>query len=149
MMSMDSNQKPNPSGKIVIAGGTGLIGLHTARLLLAEDRKVVLLSRHTPKVTGDWQHVRWDGRTVDDWAEHLEGAAAVVNLAGRTVDCIKTPDHCDQILRSRVEATHVIGKALSTVQSPPPVWVQMSTACLLYTSPSPRDRQKSRMPSSA
>ena len=24
-----------------------------------------------------------------------------------------------------------------------------STACLLYTSPSPRDRQKSRMPSSA
>ena len=25
----------------------------------------------------------------------------------------------------------------------------MATACLLYTSPSPRDRQKSRMPSSA
>ena len=25
----------------------------------------------------------------------------------------------------------------------------VSTACLLYTSPSPRDRQKSRMPSSA
>ena len=25
----------------------------------------------------------------------------------------------------------------------------MGTACLLYTSPSPRDRQKSRMPSSA
>ena len=27
--------------------------------------------------------------------------------------------------------------------------VQMSHICLLYTSPSPRDRQKSRMPSSA
>ena len=25
----------------------------------------------------------------------------------------------------------------------------MTTSCLLYTSPSPRDRQKSRMPSSA
>ena len=128
MMSMDSNQKPNPSGKIVIAGGTGLIGLHTARLLLAAGCEVVLISRHKPKATGEWQHVQWDGRSVGDWAEHLEGAAAVVNLAGRTVDCIKTPDHCDQILRSRVEATHVIGKALSTVQSPPPVWVQMSTA---------------------
>ena len=102
---MDSNQKPNPSGKIVIAGGTGLIGLHTARLLLAEGCEVVLISRHKPKATGEWQHVQWDGRTVDDWAEHLDGAAAVVNLAGRTVDCIKTPDHCDQILRSRVEAT--------------------------------------------
>ena len=29
-----------------------------------------------------------------------------------------------------------------------PSW-QLSTGCLLYTSPSPRDRQKSRMPSSA
>ena len=48
LMPMDSNQKPNHSGKIVIAGGTGLIGLHTARLLLAEGRNVVLLSRHAP-----------------------------------------------------------------------------------------------------
>ena len=28
-------------------------------------------------------------------------------------------------------------------------WFPTTTACLLYTSPSPRDRQKSRMPSSA
>ena len=28
-------------------------------------------------------------------------------------------------------------------------WVGLSKYCLLYTSPSPRDRQKSRMPSSA
>ena len=27
--------------------------------------------------------------------------------------------------------------------------IQLTLACLLYTSPSPRDRQKSRMPSSA
>ena len=29
------------------------------------------------------------------------------------------------------------------------VWLERAIACLLYTSPSPRDRQKSRMPSSA
>ncbi len=52
----------------------------------------------------------------------------MVNLAGRSVDCIKTPDHCDEILRSRVEATQVLGQALRDVQTPPPVWVQMSTA---------------------
>ena len=28
-------------------------------------------------------------------------------------------------------------------------WVSVSCTCLLYTSPSPRDRQKARMPSSA
>ena len=29
------------------------------------------------------------------------------------------------------------------------LWLQLDQNCLLYTSPSPRDRQKSRMPSSA
>jgi uncharacterized protein len=51
-----------------------------------------------------------------------------VNLVGRSVDCAKTPDQCDEILRSRVEATGVLGQALRTVDDPPPVWVQMSTA---------------------
>jgi uncharacterized protein (TIGR01777 family) len=58
----------------------------------------------------------------------LDGASALVNLAGRTVDCIKTPDHCDEILRSRVESTRVLGRALQQVNTPPPVWVQMATA---------------------
>jgi hypothetical protein len=52
----------------------------------------------------------------------------MINLAGRSVDCIKTPDHCDEILRSRVEATRVLGTAIRTIQRIPPVWVQMSTA---------------------
>jgi uncharacterized protein len=47
---------------------------------------------------------------------------------GRSVDCIKTPDHLDEILRSRVEATRVLGAAVRSINSPPPVWVQMSTA---------------------
>jgi len=51
-----------------------------------------------------------------------------VNLVGRSVDCIKTPDHQDQILRSRVEATRVLGLAVRSVDKPPPVWMQMSTA---------------------
>jgi uncharacterized protein (TIGR01777 family) len=52
----------------------------------------------------------------------------LVNLTGRSVDCIKTPDHQDEILRSRVEATRVLGLAVRAIDSPPPVWVQMSTA---------------------
>lgn len=44
------------------------------------------------------------------------------------MDCVKTPDHCDEILRSRVESTEVLGRALRSVESPPPTWVQMATA---------------------
>jgi len=117
-----------PSGRIVIAGGTGFLGLNLARRLLNFGCEVVLISRRPPAEKGDWIHASWDGRTLGDWAKHLEGAAALVNLAGRSVDCIKTPEHCDEILRSRVEATRVLGQALRSVQTPPSVWVQMSTA---------------------
>jgi uncharacterized protein (TIGR01777 family) len=117
-----------PTGRVVIAGGTGFIGTNLARHLAGLGCEVVLISRNAPKNEGPWTHVKWDGRTVGGWAEHLVGASAVVNLAGRTVDCIKTPDRCDEILRSRVEATLVLGKAVRGLKTPPQVWVQMATA---------------------
>ena len=120
--------EPIPIGRVVIAGGTGFIGTNLARHLADLGCEVALVSRNGPNVESPWKHAKWDGRTVGDWAKHLDGAAAVVNLAGRTVDCIKTPDHCDEILRSRVEATLTIGKALRDIAKPPPVWVQMATA---------------------
>jgi uncharacterized protein (TIGR01777 family) len=58
----------------------------------------------------------------------LTGAYGLVNLAGRSVDCIKTPDHQDEILRSRTEATRALGLAVRSTDAPPQVWVQMSTA---------------------
>ncbi len=103
----------------MIAGGTGFLGLNQARYLADYDCEVILISRHRPAEDGRWIHARWHGRTLGEWASHLEGAAALVNLAGRSVDCIKTPDHCDEIVRSRVEATHVLGQALRGVQAPP------------------------------
>ncbi len=116
------------TGRIVIAGGTGFLGLNLARYLGRFDCEVVLLSRNRPAENLSLRHVTWDARTPGDWVSVLDGAAALVNLAGRTVDCVKTPDHCDEILRSRVEATEVLGRAVRQVQSPPPVWVQMATA---------------------
>ncbi|MDF1744052.1 MAG: NAD-dependent epimerase/dehydratase family protein [Gimesia sp.] len=116
------------TNRIVIAGGTGFLGLSLARHLTESGNEVVLLSRHRSAEDSRWRHVTWDARSTEDWVRELEGATALVNLAGRTVDCIKTPDHCDEILRSRVEATKVLGRAVREVSSPPPVWVQMSTA---------------------
>ena len=116
------------SGKIVIAGGSGFLGVSLAHHLAASGASVVILSRHPPKPSGPWKHVRWDARSLGDWQQELDGAIGLVNLTGRSVDCIKTPDHQDEILRSRVESTRVLGAALKAIDSPPPVWVQMSTA---------------------
>lgn len=117
-----------PLGRIVIAGGSGFLGVSLATHLAPLGAEVVLLSRRPPEPAGPWRHLAWDGRTLGDWCKALDGAAGLVNLAGRSVDCIKTPDHQDEILRSRIESTRVLGRALRQVDSPPPAWVQMSTA---------------------
>lgn len=119
---------PLESQKIIIAGGSGFVGLSLARHLSDCGASVVILSRTAPRVAGPWQHRQWDGRTLGDWKDELNESNGLVNLAGRSVDCIKTPDHRDEILRSRIESTRILGAALRSVDSPPPVWVQMSTA---------------------
>ena len=112
----------------VIAGGSGFLGTSLATQLSDLGANVVVLSRHPPEVSGNWRALRWDGRTVDLWADELEGIDGIVNLAGRSVDCIKTAANKDEILRSRVESTRAIGLAMTNLKSPPHVWVQMSTA---------------------
>jgi len=115
------------TGRVVIAGGSGFLGISLASSLAEDGADVVILSRTRP-VDGPWRHAPWDGRTVGDWAGEVDGAAGLVNLAGRTVDCIKTPDRRDEILRSRVESTRALGAAVAAASTPPPAWVQMSTA---------------------
>jgi len=124
------------SGRVVIAGGSGFVGISLATHLASAGASVVILSRKPPKVSGPWRYVAWDARTLGDWRLELDGAMGLVNLAGRSVDCVKTPDHQDEILRSRVEATRVLGLAVRSVDSPPPVWVQMSTAHIYGDPPS-------------
>lgn len=119
---------PQAKPTIVITGGSGFLGINLARALIAADYAVRIIARHPPAVIGAWTYLPWDGRTVGTWSHALDGAAAIINLAGRSVDCIKTPDNCDDILRSRVETTRVIGQALRQLDNPPPAWIQMSTA---------------------
>jgi len=111
--------------KIVIPGGSGHLGSLLTRAFRSKGHDVLILTR-------DRNHagVLWDGRTLGPWATLLDGADAVVNLAGRSVDCRYTAHHRDEILRSRVDSTRVIGEAIATCASPPPVWLQASTATI-------------------
>ena len=116
---------------ILVPGGTGFLGQAVARYLTDAGYGVTILSRNPPRgeVVGRW--IAWDGRTVEDpWLAALDGAAAVINLAGRTVDCRKTPDRCDEILRSREDSVFALGEAIARCTQPPPVWIQAGTAHL-------------------
>ena len=127
---------PFQDKRIILFGGSGFLGLAMAEYLQSAGADVTIVSRSTPKLSGQWNHRVWDARTLGDWVDVIDGVDAVVNLTGRTVNCIKTPDHQDEILRSRVESTRVIGQAMRVCNSPPPVWVQMSTAHIYGDPPS-------------
>lgn len=111
--------------KIVIPGGTGHIGRILTRAFRDRGDDVVVLSR-----TAAIPDYRWDGRTLGRWVGELEGADAVINLAGRSVDCRYGAKEKAEIMRSRIDSTRVLGEAISRAMSPPKVWLQMSTATI-------------------
>ena len=117
--------------KVVIAGGTGQVGGVLRRSLGAAGHEVVVLSRHpgVPLEPGV-RHVGWDGRTLGDWAGEVDGADAVVNLAGRSVSCRYTDANLRQMMSSRVDSARVVGAAIAGAASPPATWLQMSTATI-------------------
>jgi uncharacterized protein (TIGR01777 family) len=74
--------------------------------------------------------VRWDGATLGPWAAELDGCDAVINLAGRSVNCRYTPANRRLIIDSRVLSTRVVGEAIARAARPPRTWLQMSSAAV-------------------
>ncbi len=114
--------------KIVLPGGSGQVGTLLARAFQKEGHEVVVLSRKPAKMP--WRVVLWDARTVGDWAGELDGADAVINLAGRSVNCRYTPENRRLIKASRVLSTQAVGEAIAAAKRPPKVWLQSSTATI-------------------
>ena len=114
--------------KILIPGGTGEVGAILARAFHNDGHDVVVLSR-APKQT-DWRSVQWDGETVGDWVNDIEGADVVINLAGRSVNCRYNGKNRREIMDSRLKSTRILGEAIAAASNPPNVWLQMSTATI-------------------
>ncbi len=118
------------SAKIILAGGNGFLGHVLAEWFAARGREVVVLSRSPHKYRGAGRAVAWDGRTPGDWCHELAGAAAVVNLAGRSVNCRYHARNRAAMVNSRIQPTRVLGEAIAACSDPPPVWLNSSTATI-------------------
>lgn len=117
--------------KILLPGGRGQIGSILARHFVNAGHEVVTLSRSSQSsADGPGRVVPWDGATVGDWAEELNEADAVVNLAGRSVNCRYTPANRRAIYDSRLDSTRAVGEALAACPNPPRVWLNSSTATI-------------------
>ncbi len=113
--------------KLVIAGGTGSLGRRVADHFADADAEVVILTRR-PRPSIQHRQVSWDGETVGDWADELDGAV-LLNLAGELVDRRPTTRNIDLLRASRVAPTRAL-VAASASGRVPTTWLQMSTLAI-------------------
>ena len=115
--------------RIVLAGGSGLLGRLLTRYFIEQGHRVVVLTR-APRLQGPVRQVGWDGDTLGAWTRELEGAEAVINLAGQSVDCRYNRRNRRLILESRLEPTRILGEAIARCARPPGAWLNASTATI-------------------
>ena len=123
--------------RIVIAGGTGFLGAPLAEVYAEEGHDVRVLTRALP--AGEARHdsgtgvpgitrVGWrpDG-LAGPWAASLDGADAVVNLAGEGIsDRRWTPQRKALLRDSRIMPTRSLVAALKAAAAPPHVFISGS-----------------------
>jgi NAD dependent epimerase/dehydratase family enzyme len=107
-------------GKAVVAGASGFIGRAIVGALEADGYDAVRVGRR--------EDVRWND--ADALAAAVDGAAIVVNLAGKSVNCRYTDRNRDEILRSRVETTRMLRTAVAAASTAPAAWLNASTATI-------------------
>jgi uncharacterized protein (TIGR01777 family) len=116
--------------KIVVTGGTGFIGRALCVSLCQEGHNVMLLTRRI-EAQGPCDStvtvIEWNGREGGVWERCLDGADAVINLAGAPIADGRWTDARKQLLiESRVLSTRLLVEALSRCSSRPRILISAS-----------------------
>lgn len=116
--------------RVLITGGTGLIGRALSADLAADAHQVIVLSRSPERASGLPAGVRaerWDAQTADGWVHLADGADAIVNLAGKNIGAGRwTNERKQRILNSRLDAGQAVVQATERVSQKPGVVIQAS-----------------------
>lgn len=104
----------------VIAGASGFVGTAVAQAFADEGYEVRRVGRR--------EQVTWADE--DALTAAIDGAELVVNFAGKSVNCRYTDANRDEILRSRVDTTRALRRAIQASRQPPRLWMNASTATI-------------------
>lgn len=126
---------PEKTGKIVIAAANGFIGQSLINYfsnyeIIGLVRNPESGIRNSKSKESNHQIIKWDGKTHESWAHHLEGALAIINLAGKSVNCRYNEKNKAAIFSSRLDSTQAIGNAINSCKNPPAVWLNAGSATI-------------------
>lgn len=114
--------------KLVIAGGNGFLGQVVAKHFLRKSWHVTVLTRRKTGTNPAAQETLWDPSELGPWTEELEGADALLNLCGKSVDCRYHARNRKALFASRIGPTTTLGQAISKLKNPPKVWLNAASA---------------------
>ncbi|MCB8976134.1 MAG: TIGR01777 family protein [Ardenticatenaceae bacterium] len=120
--------------RVIITGGTGLIGSALAKNLAADGHEVISLSRNPAKHTFPQgvRGVEWDSKTAVGWGHLADGVDAIVNLAGAPIAGTGlfpsrwTAERKRRIRQSRIDAGTAVTEAVAAATNKPKLIVQSS-----------------------
>ncbi len=107
--------------KVVIGGASGFVGEYLSSFLTANGWSVARVGRANADAT-------WNDQP--SLIRALDGANAVVNLAGKSVNCRFNDSNVKELISSRVETTRAIGEAIALCKTPPGIWINASGASI-------------------
>jgi uncharacterized protein (TIGR01777 family) len=114
--------------KILICGGTGLIGRTVCRVFVDAGHKVTILTRKF--VSGENinpAYVTWDGVTLGEWTSAVDRADGVINLAGENIGTGRwTVERINRIRQSRIDAGAILARAIAFSGHKPEFFIQAS-----------------------
>jgi uncharacterized protein len=107
--------------RIVIAGASGFIGTYLADRYRRQGATVSLIGRRG--ADAEWG----DSAAITGL---IDGASMLINMAGKSVNCRYTAENRAEIMRSRIETTRELSEAVARSATPPPLWINSSTATI-------------------
>jgi len=116
--------------KIVLAGGNGYLGGLLTKYFSDLAEEVIILARKPQAEKGNIKTALWDGKTAGSWSKTLENADLLVNLCGKNVNCRYTRKNQEEIINSRVIPTRSLGKVISAMETPPKLWINITSATI-------------------
>ena len=121
--------------RVIITGGSGLIGRALTVDLATAGHEVIILSRTPQQVQGlphNAYAMGWDTRTANGWADQVTGATAIVNLAGSSLagegflPARWTDKRKQSIRQSRLESGQAVVDAVRRADDKPVIVIQSS-----------------------
>jgi uncharacterized protein len=135
---------PMVTVRVVISGGTGFIGRSLVMAMTERGDDVVVLSRGSREMrhcgglgprpscfrgSGKVELVTWTPEKYGEWSRAVDGADAVVHLAGAGIfDEAWTPERRELLRSSRIRSTELLAQAIAGAERKPRVFVSGSAA---------------------